>query len=56
MPGSYSKHFHGLSSIGKDSTTNHTKLMVATQVLVILVVAIDSNWKVSVTNKTKPIL
>lgn len=42
------KHFHGLSSIGKDSTTNDPKLMAATQVLVILVVAIDSNWKVPV--------
>jgi len=42
------KHFHGLSSIGKDSTTNDPKLMAATKVLVILVVAIDSNWKVPV--------
>lgn len=42
------KHFHGLSSLGKDSTTNDPKLKAATQVLVMLVVAIDSNWKVPV--------
>jgi len=42
------KHFHGLCTFGKDSTTNDPKLIAAMQVLVILVVAIDSNWKVPV--------
>jgi len=37
------KHFHGLCTFGKYSTTNDPKLMAVTQVLVILVVAIDSN-------------
>lgn len=43
-----SKHIHGFSSISKNSSVKDPKLKVATQVLVILVVAPDASWKVPI--------
>lgn len=40
------KKLHGFSSIGNCSTLSDPVLRAATQVLVILVVALDSSWKV----------
>lgn len=39
---------HGFSSIGKDYQTTDPTLKAATQVLVLLVVALDSHWKVPI--------
>lgn len=42
------KKCHGFSSIGRDCTSSDPVLKAATQVLVILVVALDSSWKVPI--------
>lgn len=42
------KYCHGFSSVGKDSQSSDSGLKVATQVLVLLVVALDSRWKVPI--------
>lgn len=42
------KKLHGFSSIGNCSTLSDPVLRAATQVLVILVVALDSSWKVPI--------
>ncbi|CAI6349790.1 unnamed protein product [Macrosiphum euphorbiae] len=42
------KKCHGFSSIGNGYTSNDSELRAATQVLVILVVALDSSWKVPI--------
>jgi len=42
------KKCHGFSSIGNGCTSNDSELRAATQVLVILVVALDSSWKVPI--------
>jgi DNA transposase THAP9 len=42
------KYCHGFSSIGKNSNSSELAMKAATQVLVLLVVALDSQWKVPV--------
>lgn len=43
------QNYHGFSSTGKDSAQNETELKAATQVVVLMVVALDDSWKVPVT-------
>lgn len=43
------KTCHGFSSIGNGCTSSDPVLRAATQVFVILVIALDSSWKVPIT-------